>query len=637
MFNPLITNWQYVNGRNYFIMGGSVYWMYRTSSGENYRWESEKIEGGSGIVTADKRYTMITNSNQSAVYLVGVIEDYEVNIEEGTAVKGANRAQIHTVTVDKNWETGEEKAVVHGPMTLSFAKGEVISKFTASYNPDASQASGLTIVYDSPRENRSRDGSQANYSSMIRMWKQNANKGLLVTKVAIPNYLVRKGQPFIELLLTVRNYGYARENPVPYKVTDENGTVLVQTDGERDYSGEIFYTGDELYPGDTRVDRILIRPNPDWALGKEHEIAVEVTGAYKYNGSLEDVVEAKTSVRSNNMSLSAKNTLIGGRHFVTTVITNNTLIGKETPMIKAVFDYKDGRERTMTFSLPTNETLHMFDPADDEIVEQVYHYDIDMDVIWEEGLKEGLRGIYFSLADADGNQQSNEVVYVRNPEEARPDKIEGTMASDNGDPLEGVTLGLFAEGSDEAVQTAVSDENGNFSFTDLKEGSYTVRVIDLPEGYLPEGDANVISEGTGETIEIDMSCRLIRGNVTFVIRDEKDPNKAVTGAKVSVFSGGKKIAELEETAGGAYEISGLPYGNYTIKIEKAPEGYTVTDIEDFSISEDGLTVYVWAVGRVQSPDSPGTGKGLIPLYVFLMALNMLYAAYLYRKIKKTRA
>ena len=636
VFNPLVTNWQYVNGCNYFVIGGSVYWMNKSSSAGSYSWETEKIEGGSGIISADKRYVMITNNDQSAVYIVGVIEDYEVDVEEGTVSKGANRAQVHTITVDKNWSTGEEKAVVHGPLTLNFAKGEVITSFTAVYNPESSQGSGLTIAYDAPIERRE-VSAQAGEAVRARLWMQNASKGLLVTKVTIPNYLVRQGQPFIELLLTVRNYGYARENPIPYKITDENGTVLVQTDGTNDYSGEMFYTGDELYPGESRVDRILIRPNPDWTLSSEHEIIAEVTGAYTYNGSLDDMTEVKAFVRADNMSLSARNTLIGGKHYVSTAVTNNTIIGNTPPIIRAEFDYEDGREKTMSFRYPTAELLHQFDPEDEEKAEQVYHYDIDMDIIWEEGLKEGLRGIYFSLVDEEGRQQSNEVIYLQNPEEAQPGKVEGVMTDDDGEALAGVTVGLFEKGSDEPLQTAVSDENGAFSFIGLKAGNYTISIKDVPEGYIPGDEANITADGSGGTIPVTMSCRVIRGNVTLVIRDEKDPEKTLTGARVSVFKDVKKIAELEEVAGGAYEAYSLPYGSYTIRIDKAPEGYVVTGIEDFSITEDGLTVYVYATGRIKDPDSPGTGDmKLVPLYILFMIASMALVLWLNKKIKKVK-
>ena len=414
-FDSLLSNWQYLNGANYFIAGDSVYWMRREpigSGASDYSWLAEKVEGGSGIVSADNRYAMITNNNQSAIYLVGVIGDYAVDMERGTAAKAGNRAQIHTLAVEKNRETGENECRLHGPLTIRFADGEIINSFTAAYNPDDSRSSGLTVVYTARN-----DGA---LSARTRMWKQNASRGLLVTDVRIPNCLIKEGDPYIEACVTVKNYGYARENPIPYTVRDENGVWLMQCINGQDV-GEPFYSGTALYTGDSRVDKLLIRPNPDWSLNEEHEIVVDVAGSYRYSGDLDDIVNS-AALKADNTSLTAANTLIGGRHYVSTAITNNSIIGEEMPAIRAVFRYADaGRERTMTFHLPAKELLCRYDAADARPAEQIYHFDIDMDAIWEEGLEDGLLGISFSLVNAAGEQRSNEVVYLTNPAEKHTD------------------------------------------------------------------------------------------------------------------------------------------------------------------------------------------------------------------------
>ena len=126
-------------------------------------------------------------------------------------------------------------------------------------------------------------------------------------------------------------------------------------------------------------------------------------------------------LKADNTSFSAESVVIGGRHYVSTAIENNTLIGQETPVIQAVFDYGDsGKERTMTFSLPTREQLMRFDADDDDYTGQIYHYDIDMEPIWRQGAQQGLRGVSFSLVDAAGEPASNRTVYVPNPLEQAP-------------------------------------------------------------------------------------------------------------------------------------------------------------------------------------------------------------------------
>ena len=422
-YDTIITNWQYLNGCNYFIAGDSVYWMNKKAKGNDpadYEWVVEKAENGSGVLSVDNRYALITNNNQSAIYLIGVVGDYDVDMEESEAVKSSNRAQIYTLTVDPASDGGST-CTLHGPLSLKFAAGDPISCFTAAYNPDDCASSGLTIAYSTPVAD---EGSI--YACRLRMWKQNADKGLLVTNVKIPDYLVIEGQPYIETYVTVRNYGYGRENPVPYTFHDENGVWLNQTIAGEDV-GEVFYTGKDLYTGDSRVDRVLIRPNPGWALNEEHEIFVEVAGSYRYNGDLDDVVNG-VKMKADNISLSAKNTLIGGKHYVQISVANNTLVSERMPKILATFKYGSGdREKTMTFSLPTRELLKRAEGENGELTDQTYHYDIDLDRIWEDGLKDDLIGISFSLVDDEGNVRSNGEAYVENPESKHSEGFKGSF------------------------------------------------------------------------------------------------------------------------------------------------------------------------------------------------------------------
>ncbi len=410
-YDGIISNWQYLNGCNYFIAGDSVYWMdkkTKVNDPADYEWIVDKVVNGSGVVSVENRYAMITNNNQSAIYLIAVIEDYNVDIEAGTSTKGANKAKIYTLTTDKNRSTDKITSTLHGPLTLNFANGDPITCFTAAYNPDDCRASGLTIAYSTPAKAGSR------FACSLRMWKQNANKGLLVTNLSIPDYLVKNDQPFIDLYVTVRNYGYCLEGPIPYTIHDETGYWFTQYINGEDV-GEPFYGGADLYTGDTRVDKLQIKPNPNWSVNKEHEIIVEVSGNYKYNGDLDEIVNT-AKIEADNTSLTAENLLVGDRHYIGTEIVNNTMIGDDAPVVMIVLDYGEkGTGKTLKFALPMDEKLYRYDVDDEELIGQVYHYDIDMEDTWDKGASSGLVGAYVSIVNDKGEQQSNEVIYLRNP------------------------------------------------------------------------------------------------------------------------------------------------------------------------------------------------------------------------------
>ncbi|MCR5010009.1 MAG: hypothetical protein K6A91_03625 [Clostridia bacterium] len=638
-WDSIITNWQYLNGCNYFIAGDSVYWMSKSGSGSSYEWVVEKVSNGSGVLAVDDRYAMITNNDRSAVYLIGVVGDYESNFETGVTEKGYNIAKIYTITTDRD-SSGKISCKLHGPLDLKFAKGSEVRCFAAAYNPSECAASGLTIAYTTQPANPDK------YAEKICMWLQNADRGLLVTDVRIPNYLIIEGQHAVEVFVTVRNYGYGLENSLQYTIHDENGAQLLITNGTYDYYPSSWvFSGTELYPGDSRVDRILIRPDPNWSTNKEHAIVIEVEDHYKYDGDLDEIVNT-ARMASDNLTLTAENVLIGGKHFISVSMENNTLVGEKTPVIKIVMDYAPAQGTKtgsavlfaslaesdtavrrapgeLKFSLPTDEMIVSFDEDDEELTGQIYHFNIDMDSVWEEGLDNGLRGAYVSLVDADGVQQSNELVYLTNPAERRPDAVVGTKLDENGDPLEGAVFGLFREGEDEPLQTETSDAEGIFSFNIAEPGEYIVKETEAPKGYaLDKTKYPVSAGGKGEVFELEVSNKPVTGSVKLTLTDKDHPDKMLSGAVFSVYDkDGNKVCELKETSKGVYEFGDLPYGEYTIKTEKLPSGYYSEDSRKFSITEDGAVIELAVSAEEGAP--PTGDHSDIALYAALLAVSVI--------------
>ncbi len=462
-FDSIISNWQYMNGCNYFVGGDSIYWMRKSSNDpQNYRWSAEKLKNGSGVISADNRYAMITNNEQSALYLIGVVGDYDVNVEEGEAAKGNNIAKIYTITTERDWDTKELKSsTLHGPLDLKFAKGQTINCFTAAYNPPSAGTSGLSIVYSTPAQSGSR------YASQLYMWHQNGNKGLLVTDLKIPEYRVIEGQPYIELYATLHNYGYTIENTAQFKVCDENNNtlhqVIIGTDGKIYDADGVFYSIDELYAGDACVKKLLIRPGADWSVNAEHKVIVDLTENCKYNGDVDDVLNS-ADMKADNTTMTAKTTLVGGKHMLSISITNNTFVGQERPNVKITPYYgtSETQGRTLKFGLPVREKILRFDiPEDDtldqhELTDQIYHYDINVDSIFKEGKENGLLGIYVSLVDDEGNRVSNEELYLDNPEYVAPEADPENEYGEDGTPL---GRGASFEAADKAIKSMKKDKD----------------------------------------------------------------------------------------------------------------------------------------------------------------------------------
>ena len=183
------------------------------------------------------------------------------------------------------------------------------------------------------------------------------------------------------------------------------------------------------------------------------------------------------------------------------------------------------------------------------MVEQAYHYDLDMDKIWEDGLKEGLLGIYFSLVNEDGEQTSNEAVFVENPAEERPE--------------------------------------------------------------IPHGDIKV------------------------TLTDADDPEKLLSGAVFGIYNdAGERIGELKETAPGVYEISDVPAGEYTVKLEKAPKGYKAEGEYKATISKDGVTIELAAKAEAEAPATGDHSQTI--LYNALLTAALAAMAVLILSVRKKK-
>ena len=200
----------------------------------------------------------------------------------------------------------------------------------------------------------------------------------------------------------------------------------------------------------------------------------------------------------------------------------------------------------------------------------------------------------------NGESIQNELLYG---------EIHGLKKDDNGTGLAGALIGLFRSdetefGSDTAIMTVISSEDGSFSFANVPYGNWIVREIAAPEGFILSETAYEVSVSEhGEVIEIEIENAPIRGKVQLVKVDQDFPDSKLTGAIFELYrdsNGNKeldaddeKLGELSEVSIGVYEQDALPYGGYFVKEAKAPEGFVLDEnAYYFEIKEHGATVIV---------------------------------------------
>ena len=200
----------------------------------------------------------------------------------------------------------------------------------------------------------------------------------------------------------------------------------------------------------------------------------------------------------------------------------------------------------------------------------------------------------------DGEAIGNNLIYG---------EIHGLKKDENGNALGGAVIGLFKPDCTEfitenAIMSAISAEDGSFSFANVPFGNWVVHEIEAPAGFvLLEKSFVVTIDKDGAIIEVEIENTLIRGNVQLTKTDRDYPDNKLTGAKFTVYrdsNGDKafdendeKIGELSEVSTGVYEMHDLTYGGYFVKEQQAPEGFCLDEnAYYFEITEHGKTVTV---------------------------------------------
>ena len=91
----------------------------------------------------------------------------------------------------------------------------------------------------------------------------------------------------------------------------------------------------------------------------------------------------------------------------------------------------------------------------------------------------------------EGEAISNEIIYG---------SVSGKKSDEDGNALGGATLGIFKNGTAEftketAIETTVSAEDGSFSFEKVPYGTWIVREIESPKGFVLSEEEIAVTVG----------------------------------------------------------------------------------------------------------------------------------------------
>ncbi|SFT01499.1 SpaA isopeptide-forming pilin-related protein [Bacillus sp. 103mf] len=183
------------------------------------------------------------------------------------------------------------------------------------------------------------------------------------------------------------------------------------------------------------------------------------------------------------------------------------------------------------------------------------------------------------------------------PEIPTPEVPEETLGSlkimkfnENKKPLKGAVFEVSNENGD-IKQNITSDDTGVAELHQLPIGTYIVKEVQAPEGYVLDPTIKKVEVQTNETALLEVENKHIQGELQISKVDFADQNKKLSNTEFTIYN-----QQSQEVSKGKTDANGmitfkLPYGTYTYKETLAPEGYILSDNTfSFEIKEDGQIV-----------------------------------------------
>ena len=200
----------------------------------------------------------------------------------------------------------------------------------------------------------------------------------------------------------------------------------------------------------------------------------------------------------------------------------------------------------------------------------------------------------------DGEAIENDIIYG---------SVSGKKSDEDGNALGGAVIGIFKTGTEKfttenAIQTTVTAADGSFSFEKVPYGTWVIREIESPTGFvLSEEEITVAIGAVDEVVEIELVNYFIKGNIELTKVDKDYPDNKLTGAEFEVYAdtngdgkldnGDKLLGTMTELDDGVYQMKELRYGKYLVREKTAPTGFVLDEnVYSVSIEENGKTYIV---------------------------------------------
>ena len=162
--------------------------------------------------------------------------------------------------------------------------------------------------------------------------------------------------------------------------------------------------------------------------------------------------------------------------------------------------------------------------------------------------------------------------------------------------LEGAQYGVYHDGA--LQDTYTTDSGGHFTTNYYACGTgWTLQEINAPTGYTVDPNSYSIGLEPGTTqlavndTELTVPEEIIEGKLLLTKQDGLTQTPLAGAVFTVMDETGATVTEATTGEDGTATVESLPFGTYTAKETKAPEGYQLDEtVFDFAIETDGQTV-----------------------------------------------
>ena len=175
---------------------------------------------------------------------------------------------------------------------------------------------------------------------------------------------------------------------------------------------------------------------------------------------------------------------------------------------------------------------------------------------------------------------------------AQSGKLQVKKINNLGNPVENCTFEVYSDSDcTNKVASGTSNSNGELFFEKLKSGTYWVKEISVPHGYLLDTNVKSVDIVAGQTATVEFKNNEPTGKIivykvndnddkvsgaVFSVRAEQDI-KNVAGTKI-FYTKGQEVIQITSAEGtGIAETPELPLGSYSVREIQVPIGYLLNE------------------------------------------------------------